>query len=290
VWDLGEAWVNNVRSKIQKTKPTNILEEDNINKENGFMIKALQFIEFRNKNNEFLGMLDSGAQINVMSDDMLIDIEHDTFQHSIQSARGVSGRPLNILGWARVPMKFQNGKEIVGKFAIVNGIQTTCILGLPFLQQTESVTDHANMILMMPEGPLQILEGKKISIKDSRINLCKITAELSDIEMPKLTTEERTQVIELLRRYSSIWKDKSRGVAKEFKHTIILNTERPIKSPPRQFCPEHREAIAQEIRKMLDDKVIRLSNSPYSSELVMVRKKTGDWRVCVDYRLINQHT
>jgi transposase InsO family protein len=251
------------------------------------LIRPLQFIEFLNNDKEFLGMLDSGAQINVISDDLLSSMQYEDFEYLIKSARGVSGKPLPVIGWARVPMIFRNGKMTAAEFAVVSGIKSTILLGLPILHQTKSVLDPRNLLLTMPEGPVQILEGKQVPQVSS---IMSVDIELDRFSMPKLTPEERKLTCQLLIRYQQLWKACRRGEVKDLTHTIVLNTDRPLKSRARQFCQEHRDAIASEVQKMLADKVIRLSNSPYSSELVLVRKKDGGWRMCVDYRLINQHT
>lgn len=41
---------------------------------------------------------------------------------------------------------------------------------------------------------------------------------------------------------------------------------------------------------MLDKGWIQTSTSPYSSPVLLVRKKTGDWRLCVDFRRLNALT
>lgn len=41
---------------------------------------------------------------------------------------------------------------------------------------------------------------------------------------------------------------------------------------------------------MLDKGWIQTSTSPYSSPVLLVRKKIGDWRLCVDFRRLNALT
>lgn len=44
------------------------------------------------------------------------------------------------------------------------------------------------------------------------------------------------------------------------------------------------------IDELLAEGIIRESNSPYSSPIVLVRKKSGGYRLCVDYRELNKIT
>ena len=51
-----------------------------------------------------------------------------------------------------------------------------------------------------------------------------------------------------------------------------------------------REAERAEVEKMLKRGVIEPSNSPWSSSVVLVTKKDGGVRFCVDYRVVNSLT
>ena len=73
-------------------------------------------------------------------------------------------------------------------------------------------------------------------------------------------------------------------------HSIDTGDHPPIKQPPRRVptALAHEEKGA--IEKMLAQNVIRESKSPWASPIVLVKKKSGSIRACVDYRRINSIT
>ena len=73
-------------------------------------------------------------------------------------------------------------------------------------------------------------------------------------------------------------------------HSIDLTDSRPIRRQPRRVSPDRRKFIQEEIQRMLDTGFIRESNSEYASGVVVVEKKDGDLRFCVDYRDLNKKT
>nr|GFA07050.1 Ty3/gypsy retrotransposon protein [Tanacetum cinerariifolium] len=52
--------------------------------------------------------------------------------------------------------------------------------------------------------------------------------------------------------------------------------------------PNQKDAIQSMVKELMDLGVIRASQSPFSSPIVIVKKKDGTWRMCIDYRHINK--
>ena len=73
-------------------------------------------------------------------------------------------------------------------------------------------------------------------------------------------------------------------------HSIDVGSARPINQSPRQIPLAKREEARQEVIKMQRQGVIEPSYGPWSSSTVLVRKKDGSTRFCVDYRRLNDVT
>ena len=73
-------------------------------------------------------------------------------------------------------------------------------------------------------------------------------------------------------------------------HRIKLNDDKPVRDPPRRIPLYKREALAEELKQLENKGIIEKSESPWSPQIVMVQKHDGSWRMCVDYRKLNEKT
>ena len=80
------------------------------------------------------------------------------------------------------------------------------------------------------------------------------------------------------------------GLTNRFTHKIDTGSEKPLAVAPYKTSPEKRKVTNQLVQELLDTNIIKPSCSPWASPIVLVKKKTGDWRFCVDYRRLNSIT
>jgi hypothetical protein len=73
-------------------------------------------------------------------------------------------------------------------------------------------------------------------------------------------------------------------------HKLMVDpSHRPVKQRRRTFAPERNQAIAEEVHKLLRAGFIREVNYPeWLANVVLVKKATGKWRMCVDFTDLNK--
>ena len=73
-------------------------------------------------------------------------------------------------------------------------------------------------------------------------------------------------------------------------HVIRMKTDEPIRQRYYPKNPKMREVIYAQIDELVNNKQIEPSTSAYCSPIVLVKKKNNTWRMCIDFRRINEHS
>ena len=78
---------------------------------------------------------------------------------------------------------------------------------------------------------------------------------------------------------------------RRYDHAITLvENAQPANSRPYRYSPLQKDEIERQVQEMLESGVIEHSMSPYAAPVLLVKKKDGTWRFCVDYRRLNDAT
>ena len=105
----------------------------------------------------------------------------------------------------------------------------------------------------------------------------------------ELPEDQRRVLKDLVQRYPDVFTDMP-GETDVIQHQIRLSDDTPIRCKPYPLPYAMREELRNEVDTMLEMGVVRPSTSPYASPIVMVEKKDGSNRVCVDFRKLNKIT
>ncbi len=84
--------------------------------------------------------------------------------------------------------------------------------------------------------------------------------------------------------------DNERGETDLVQLQIYTGDAAPVKQSVRQMPFAVRREVARQLQSMQSAGMIEPSNSPWASPAVMVRKKDGSHRFCMDYRALNAVT
>ena len=220
--------------------------------------------------------------------------------------------PANSSAWISVKIPSQEHMET--KTAFVEPIESQSAYLLPGVIKTGVSEESRNLnvvngsedcVTIYPNTTL----GNCISVRDDPIQIMSCNTQTlleqpSCGELPEylndlftrssvhLDENEQNQLKSLLIKYQSVFAKSSDdlGFSDRVEHHIDTMGAEPIKEHVRRLPLAKREIEREEVRKMLQKGVIEPSISPWSSNIVLVTKKDGSTRFCVDYRKLNAVT
>jgi hypothetical protein len=187
-------------------------------------------------------------------------------------------------------MSFKNGIGVVA-MANLSGKEVKVKAGLMVgnvssFNEQDYIVDEASR---ENESVLASVNG--ISVSSSLEELLKELPDLN-LSLDSLNNEQVSRVSSLLLCYKELFGKPGcgHGNAALVEHRIDVGEARPIHVAPYRAGFKERETIDKLTEDMLKDGVIRPSVSPWASPVVLVAKKDGQIRFCIDYRRLNAIT
>jgi hypothetical protein len=116
--------------------------------------------------------------------------------------------------------------------------------------------------------------------------------ELEQVVVGNVSEEDRTLLMDTLTEFRDCiaMSIHELGRAQGTEMTIELTDPTPFSYRPYRMAPSEQKAVDTMIAELLETNLICESSSPYASPVVLVPKKSGEQRLCVDYRKLNART
>ena len=231
---------------------------------------------------------------------------------------GPIGNVMPIDGKMLAEVTFGKHKS-TDEFIVVDELYPHVLIGLKFLCDNKCQVDIENETLKIrirdqTETTVPLYVGDRLEPPtDERACVLQTEAEVEETavsnEVLEKDGEDVNEIVELaasdlqdsqikekLSSLIGIYRDvfalakNPLGTAIGTEHFIDTNDNQPFKIAPYKVAPYKLPAVQEEIKEMLDKGIIVPSKSPYSSPIVMVPKKDGTNRMCIDYRKVNEIT
>lgn len=141
------------------------------------------------------------------------------------------------------------------------------------------------------QGPLRELPVQQL-MKWTSGNDVWAVAVLANMEADTISDVLPPEIHTVLEKFSPfIAEPQGLPPHREYDHAIALQPNAvPTNARPYRYSPMHKDEIERQIKAMLKSGIIVPSMSPFASPVLLVLKKDGEWRFCIDYRRLNELT
>lgn len=230
-------------------------------------------------------IIDTGSPISMIRED-IVPLMHMSESTCLgENLRGINNTRLDIKGLIETEF-FINNQVCISKFYVVTKgtMSDECLLGRDFIcnpciQEITFCNQEVNIRYHREHSDFLTNEVLLIDVFDSPDVKLDISPSLP---FPVVT---ETKDIISSSYYNALKPDKPE---KDFKMHLTLKSEQPFFTRPRRLFFEERNALNLIINDLLEKGIIRESSSSYCSSIVLTKKKTGEYRLCIDYRTLNK--
>ncbi|KAJ4754640.1 polyprotein [Rhynchospora pubera] len=139
---------------------------------------------------------------------------------------------------------------------------------------------------------VQFLQGTTSLERERRCGNEVILAHLFNLQVSNNSTSIEPALKHVLDKYQQVFLEpKSLPPQRTVDHKVVLLPgSKPVSQRPYRFSHYQKLEITKIIEELLKDGFIKPSSSPFASPVLLVKKKDGSWRLCIDYRQLNDIT
>lgn len=250
--------------------------------------------------------MDSGADACYMSFECSKQLDLEINSTKIHFVRGFNGYASVSPGTVTTEIELSESHKITATFTLVENTPCSVILGKSFLNGRAVVNfiegsaeffsiessgeNNNNQKQLEQAGNREVIELKNHQKEDSHSKTTKVVEEIK--KNAEIKTEDKDGLPEdIFIEFKELFdeKQKQKFIPDTFMQIPTINNV-PIREKMRPLNREGMNEVRSQTETLLNRGVIEASNSPWSFPVVLVRKKNGSQRMCVDYRKLNTRT
>jgi transposase InsO family protein len=230
--------------------------------------------------------LDTQATLNFVDSDFAFKLQIPIDADEVEVRLAVKGN--SLLSKGKCSIRGTTGKlELAWVAHIVKGLSHPLILGIPFLDEYGVVIDHECKHIVLGKDIRELVPWSTLEPQPPREYDPKLFE--SVIGTMANNPTEKQDMLDLLKQFGDVF-CAGIGRTKTARHQIEVSTNQPTKLPQYSQNPERQQEIIEHVRELEAEGLIEKSNSNWASPVVLVTKKDGTRRFCVDYRRLNKVT
>lgn len=187
------------------------------------------------------------------------------------------------------------GRIVPTTFIVIPGAENRTLLGQDFITKS-------GILLDLQRGCWYFSDSTKVKVPFVRSYSLMSTSDaelmqvnttglaLRENEGSKLSPAQRTQLNQLIISKAARFATEGPATSYATHHIRVGERQEPTASPPYRMSAGKKQLLDGELEKLLRADVIEECESPWAANVVLVKKKDGGVRLCVDYRKLNAVT
>lgn len=255
---------------------------------------SLLRIPVRVENVETMALIDTGCPASLISKEMFDrlpkEVKGKKFDEQSTTFRNASGAIMESEGRYEFCIYLDHVHKVKYAFYVMPQLVEKVIIGMDLITDENISINGASRIVTIRRSEKSFNIVAHIEKADEGISSSGVNMTIN--AGSKVTEEQRERIAALMENYKDIFgtKPSDVGVMKGVQVRVKLQPGPPVRSRPYRMPRAQYEEARKQIDEMLQNGIIRQSNSPYSAPVLLVPKKNGKSRFCVDFRALNERT